>query len=857
MKKNIRRIIKSTIASISTIGILLSFNNGTVVAAKDTPSEFILDETFMPLRADIPNYIARYSGFKGDIIQKVWAKVFYEEYFWNTDVSKNPDYYFYDENYDAWYKKYNHGYDIAGNHIPLTYYGLNGEASLTQPITYSSGDFEAYFGNTIEANPEFMLRMLGLSDTDPLGNDTRGNDLMKNIIGTYLFHPEKYDSFFTISVAKSLQSQKDFFERYKEELKTINCTDAFSGQNIQADYCLLSTLASLYKVKDSAGNDILSEVEEKWVESYQLEFYDAYTLGNNPFLKAMVENSYNSTNKGLYELIARSTYASNNRNGFGQTFFDYVEASKQGAGQWINQIENVSIPQLNNYGSIADIFNFSSGYCHTHGTNCISKDSCKPIEAGGKATEIDELATLLNSQANPLVLTYVKSNPEVFVCYSNPADSDEAGWLERFQYRHSANVTKDNVSTITTTANIVSGGNASDSWSDDVVWEGVSGAVQCTGHGQINIKDIDKILSDTKPLGKTAKVQINFSRINTHAGYSAFSWSCSNPKVSLSAGGGSSWSAENYAVFDISKLTMEERKNCVINFSVSSGWSTNWQPDISTKNGSYGYHRYTASMSTSVSTSATATLFVKRSDCFENGHKYRGDVTWNKDENGEITSASIIYTCTSDANHTKVATIVRDDDLNNKFVIKKIKHEGYTEYSFLSPYVLADDNSYDSYSTKVFDKSGATSEYISLNAANTSGTIANSDYSSEKILPGGATSKYCYKAADCNIAYTILPGIIQPGVKSLTIGLSLYGELKPTTIIVYNYRGQVLATNDHGDTDLTVRLDGLADSQLKNSYVTVTTGSRTEVWTTSAYNLWQPIDDARTNITATGITLNY
>ncbi len=99
--------------------------------------------------------------------------------------------------------------------------------------------------------------------------------------------------------------------------------------------------------------------------------------------------------------------------------------------------------------------------------------------------------------------------------------------------------------------------------------------------------------------------------------------------------------------------------------------------------------------------------------------------------------------------------------------------------------------------------------------------------------------------------------MIQPGVKSLTIGLSLYGELKPTTIIVYNYRGQVLAKNDHGNADLTVRLEGLADSQIKNSYVTVTTGSRTEVWTTSAYNLWQPIDDARTNITATGIALNY
>ncbi len=81
MKRKIYKFIKTAVAGFSTIAIVLSLNSPIAVAAENNPKEFILDETFMPLRSDIPNYISRYSGFKGEIIQKVWAKVFYEEYF--------------------------------------------------------------------------------------------------------------------------------------------------------------------------------------------------------------------------------------------------------------------------------------------------------------------------------------------------------------------------------------------------------------------------------------------------------------------------------------------------------------------------------------------------------------------------------------------------------------------------------------------------------------------------------------------------------------------------------------------------------------------------------------------------------
>ena len=252
-----------------------------------------------------------------------------------------------------------------------------------------------------------------------------------------------------------------------------------------------------------------------------------------------------------------------------QEFFDYAEAStSMKAGAFLSLVDRISIPNLEDYGSIATVFAMSSGFCYGHMTNdathpCHSevKTLCKPFKDGGKATKNDEMAYYL--YINSKAMNFIKGNSSVNKEYTNPSDPD-GGWLERFTLKHPAKGTEP-ANTYNDTASIVSDGYAyGHGGGGETCWEGAHTSADGYGTAHITLKKIDEV-HPGQPLSRTQKVTISISKIRAGdwnmGSMDTSSWGYTINGVDQSSSGKISRSGNT---FDIHKLTWSERQNCVI-----------------------------------------------------------------------------------------------------------------------------------------------------------------------------------------------------------------------------------------------------------------------------------------------------
>ena len=263
---------------------------------------YTINESFIPSRSFIPQYLTMYSGFKSDLMKKLWEKVIYEEATWSNE--KNPDgtqkYPWYTNGMSSWTAKYG---------ANSTFTGLGGvthKAAEYPSISNDKTDFDAFFALALKTNPEFLGELLGLKGYSSVSTVAYGNKNLasplsttRNMISSHLKNPGDY-KYFTEAITE-LTKNGDYLNNSSLRDITID--------GIQLDYLFLNSLASQYRMKDEQGQLILSATQIKWIEdNYQEPLYNAYTKGNDGHLKKMV-NDY----PALFDLIARSKYAANNQ----------------------------------------------------------------------------------------------------------------------------------------------------------------------------------------------------------------------------------------------------------------------------------------------------------------------------------------------------------------------------------------------------------------------------------------------------------------------------------------------------------------------------------------------------------------
>ena len=834
-----KKTAKSVVSLMLAFSMLapMNFNSLTTIAAE--PSAITanqIDETFLPTRTDIPNYLSKYSSYKGEMIKKIWAKLFFEELNWNTDVSKNPDFYFYDSNYSAWYQKYNHGYNKAGDVVPYTYTSIGGEAKqLNEQITFSTGDFETFFGNTIEANPDFMGQMMGLSSYEKLGTSDVGNETMKKVITTYLNNPEKYPNF-AQSIA-ALTKDGLYIGTSKTSNDNILKNASYNGQTY--DIYVLIALASLYK--GDGTEPYLSTIQVNWLKSYQRYLYDNYCDAGT--------SSLASRFKSIYDLIARSADASNNYRDKGQEFFNYVVNSKTGGGAWINQINGVNISGLDAVQDIANIYTFAEGYCYGHESNCANHTYCLPRENGGKAIKHDEFAYYIYKTA-PLAITYIKNNSVLNPLYTNPSSPD-GGWLEKYTWRHTPG---GGTPIYTTSGAIVTDGYAQGLHDNKYTECGqITAYSNATSVATLNLIDIDKKISG-EPLSRTQTISVTWTAgsvngwgyITSHGiDYSVY---INGSNVGKSRVPVTMNSTSDYAgtlTFDITGLTWAERQNCTIYITNSVAVEQSYNGlEYNSSHTGYNCHDGYANAWAQVNTLSNVTLTVKRSDCFIEGHDWKGRITWNSNHS----AADITYICQNDVKHEATLHLSESD------ITKTIDGNQIVYTASAAPYIWnSEKNDYDSYSARVNRSNGSSTETIALDSSNSTGIRSNSAQSSEVVWPEGSWSKEVYTNATSYIAFTVNSGVIKTGAKYVRPNITANNSLTGLSIQVFNKRGQLLAYNNPLMDSTGCDLSSFTDSQLEGCYMVVSATSQTRNYAAAG---WTPAT-AYTSIWVSGITVTY
>ena len=828
--KNIKKQVLTL--SLAMTMLVPMFNINTISTSAETTTVINkVDESFAPSRTDIPYYLSKYSSYQGEMIKKIWAKVFYEELNWNTSVSQNENYYFYDSKFDAWYKKYNHGYNSSGQEVPMYYTGLGGVTKqLDHQITYSTGDFDAFLGNTLEANPEFLGQLLGLSGYEKLGTNDDGNELMKKVIVTYLSDPVKYEY-----VAKSicnLTKDGTYIGDSKTASNNILKNSSYNGTT--DDIYVLICLASLYE----GDNDetYLSQKQVDWLKSYQLYLYDDYVAnGNSSIAKRFSIKKDGKAYYPIYDLIARSTYAANNRSGKGQEFFNYVESSGTGSGAFLN-LAGAGITGLDSIDNIEAMFEFSNGYCASlHSGYHENETNCKHIDNGGKATDYDKYAYLLNAAINRggLVKTYVTENSTTNYAYQ----SEEEGWLIKFEMRHTqGGVSQFYQTTVSHSMQSAQG-------------PGCGGEVACESASCSDSVSSSFVIAsgsnDFLPNG----VSFTFSYNGNLQ-----SWSVVSNGVDVSSKCSLSGSTLNY-----SNLNKSERAGAVFTISLSktetysgNGADCNKRYD----NGTCACVRVSYGGHATVSAGGNLTQIVKRDDCLLNGHEWTGQITWTKD----MQYAKVYMFCKKNVNHEK----------------EIIKPVTVTESGNMLIYTVRT-GVYDpatgkeiTFSRTVNKNGGSASEYVTFNSSNTTGSLSARSVSDSSWVspvsgsrsPNGTfwTGGYVIKNTSCSISkVTVKPGFVKPGAKSLTFNVSAGNDLTSLDIVVYNNRGQVIADNhDPSKPNNYAYFVGVNDYDLETCYVIMSGSAST---TNSVKYVGCPTgvnpSTAIAYISFNGVTVNY
>ncbi len=830
---NFKNITKQTLAfSLAMAMVVPMFNINTISASAETMTAVNrVNESFAPSRTDIPYYLSKYSSYKGEMIKKVWAKVFYEELNWNTAASQNKNRYFYDGKFGAWYRKYNHVYNNAGQEVPVYYTGLGGVTKqLDHQITYSAGDFDAFFGNTLQANTDFLGQLLGLSGYGKLGSDDSGNELMKKVITTYLSDPVKFE--YTTKSICALTKDGTYIGDSKTAGNNILKNASYNGMT--DDIYVLICLASLYEGDNN--ETYLSQKQVDWLKSYQLYLYDDYVAhGNSSIAKRFSVNRDGKAYYPIYDLIARSTYAATNRSGKGQEFFNYVESSGIGSGAFLN-LAGAGVSGLDNIDNIEAMFEFSNGYCASqHSGYHENETNCKHIDKGGKATDYDKYAYLLNAAINRggLVKSYVTGNSAVNHAYQ----SEEEGWTIKFNMRH----TQGGVSPFYQTV-------ISHNW-QSVSGPGCGGTAVCT----------EKSCSDS---AQGSFVVASGSRdflpngVSFTFGYDGTltNWSVVSNGVNVSHKCRLSGSTLNYE-----NLNKVERAGAVFTVSLSKtqSWSGNGADCQRRDNsGNCACVRAEYGGKATVSAGGNLTQVVKRDDCLLKGHQWNGNIRWSSD----MTQAYVYMFCKKNVNHEK--DLIRPVSVreSGNMLIYTVRTGVYDPETGREV----------AFSRTVNKNGGATSEYVSFNGSNTTGSLsarAVSDNSWVSPASGGRSPDGTFwtggdviKNAACSISnVTVKPGFVKPGARSLSFNVSAGNDLTGLDIVVYNSRGQVIADNhDSSKPRNYAYFVGVNDYDLETCYVIMsgsagTTNSKKYVGCPTGVNP----PTAVAYISFNGVTINY
>ena len=820
---------------------LVTTPNLTVFAEEPTPSVVDLSEStrsgggfdpeFVPFRSSYASYLASYSSIDSRNVRKTWEKLFWEEANWN---SSHPE--FYDAKYAKWSDKYYSDYFFGGEQ----------KSSKGVTYAYSTGDFEALFGNSVKNNETFLGELLGLSGYEkPSDTNNSVNTLMTKIVTTYLADPAKYP-IFARKIA-DLTADGKYIGTSRTDVNNILANGSYNGKSF--DIYVLTTLAYFYE--GDGDESVLSPTQVTWLKSYQSYLFNEYvTKSSRPSSGSLPtdKRSLAATYKPIYELLVMSEAAANSTNSThpAQEFFDYAEAStSMKAGAFLCLVNGINIPNLEDYGSIATVFAMSSGFCYGHMANdathpCHSevKTLCKPFKDGGKATQNDEVAYYL--YINSKAVNFIRGNSSVNKEYTNPSDPD-GGWLERFTLKHPAKGTEP-ANTYTGTVNIVEGGNVYNHASGgEVCWERGHISTSGSATAYIHLKKIDEV-NASEPLSRTQKVSISISKVQAGdwnmGSMDTSHWGYTINGVDQTSSGKISRSGN--ITFDIHKLTWSERQNCVIYVNIYMRGESNPNPY---DDGSGHPHCKGLSVTVQSSTSPTAVLEIKRSDCALKGHKYVGEPKWKSDYSG----AYVDYSCSNDVKHIK----------NNIYLEStKVDKGEYYEYTIVSPYTFKEDGSYDTYTKRVYKTPGKSSETISFSSTNTAGTLSASAVGTNTVYPEGSKSKETWKDSSCAITMITSPDLIYPGAKTITVHHSYDRELVYLSITLYSSTGEILATNDLGDNVL--RLNSLGDSELDGACLKISAKAYTRNWTYN-YAWWNDIQpaDAYSRISVSGMTIGY
>ena len=814
-----------------------STSTDTLDMSESTKSGGGFNPEFVPFRSSYASYLASYSGVDSRNVRKIWEKVFWEENNWNSSHSE-----FYDSKYSKWSDKY------------YCNYLFKGEEKSSQGIKYSDlpGDFEGFFGNSVKCNKTFLGELFGLPGYEkPSETNNEVNTLMTNLICSYLKNPAKYPTF----AKKIAELTAD-----GTYIGTGMGTEDNELMHNDYDKLVLATIAYFYEGDGSEA--VLSDKQVTWLKSYQPWLFTEYTTkSSRPSSGALPtdKKSFAATYKPIYELLVMSEAAANSTNSThpAQEFFDYAEAStSMKAGAFLALVKNINnyfgadginkLDNLRKVNSLETSFVMSSGWCYGHMANdathpCYYEiaEMCKPHAEGtkGRATENDETMYYLYKcgAANK----FITGNSKVYKAYSDP-NSTDGGWLQRYNLKHPIKGSEP-ADTYNDTADIVSGGYAyGHGGGGETCWEGAHTSADGYGTAYITLKKIDEVKSD-QPLSRVQKVTISISKLRAgdwnYGSMDTSSWGYTINGVDKTSSGKIS---RNGDTFDIHKLTWSERQNCVIyiNIHVHGDRYANPYDD-----GDGKPHCRSTDVYAEASTSPTAALEIKRSDCALKGCDYVGTPKWKSDYSG----AYVDYHCVNDVKH------VHD---NVYLESTKVDKGDYYEYTITSPYTYKKDGSEDTYTARVYKTPGKTSETISFSSANTAGILSASAVGTDVWYPEGSKSKQTWKASECAMTMGTADDLIYPGAKTITLHYSYSNELIYLSMTLYSSTGEILATNDLGDNVL--RLNSLGDSELDGCYLKVSAKAKTQNWTDN-YAWWNGIQpaDAYSRISVSGMTIGY
>lgn len=814
---NCLKKIKKTILPLALIGAMVFPGDLSKVYAKGPLTKENTYDTFIPFRSYIPSYLIKNSSEKSEVIKKLWAKVFFEEANWNSEHPR-----FYDSNYSTWAEKYDEKNRDGGRTKYLSIIDETekylGDGIENNRITYSSGDFEAAFGNTIKNNPEFFGQLSGITGYEPLGSDEAGNVLMKNIVYTYLAHPEKYPEFAKSFVELTRDKLYIGKDKTSEDnlLKDITCT--IDDNTNTCDIYALTTLSYLYE--GDGEETYLSDYQVEWLKSYQSFLYDQYVDDK--------EHSLANRIPSIYDLIARSEQASNNYRGKGQEFFDYVVESGKGMGAWINNIDSIDITGLNEIDNIITLFEIANGYCHGHEpeTKCVSPTDCKPVGDGGKSTIADNLAYLIHTEIlkGGLLKEYVSTNESVNQAYSTGDES----WISKFNVRHDKTGA---AMYYTKTIYAASGGNSSKhagAYSD-------SGFCSCDANTSATLTvSSAAFLSNAKAI----TVITSSSERGGITGYHVYSNGVDITNLVKRTG----------STFDISKLDLDERKNATLTVNLSASAHSEYNAlSYNESHTSYNITPGGCGCDAVIKSQPYVIVSCRRSDCVLYGHDWSGKTEFSKD----YQSATIKYSCTKDVSHIieipELATTRTEDE----------SHVYYTVSAY--PYVFKDDGvTPDTYTQTITKGTISGFEVISLNNSNTSGSLSNTGTSSGTIYADGSWSQAknnrIYSTSSTSISFIIKSGTIKPGTKSITANVSASESLTGLSIAVYSSNGELLASNDFANSFNTCYLHRLSDSKLENCKVVITASASATNFASGQYS---GVSDAVARISVPSITVRY